>query len=367
MTDPRLDKYADILVNYSNEVKLGDWVIILGNLVAEPLLVEIHKHVLRAGGHTNVSMTSEKFSENFFKEASDEQLKHITPYERMLFEDADVLFSIVAHRNTRALAAADPSKQQISGAARQDLMKTYKRRSASKELRWVIANFPCDALAQEADMSLADYEDFVYQATYADQDDPVKEWQRIHDEQEHLVKWLAGKKKVQLRSPNIDVTMSIAGRKFINSDGKNNMPSGEIFTSPVEDSTNGWAEYTYPAITAGREVEGIRLEFKDGKVVKATAEKNEEFLLKMLEMDEGANVLGELGIGTNYAIDRFTKSILFDEKIGGSIHMAVGTGFPEAGGENDSALHWDMICDMREDSEILVDGELFYKNGEFQV
>ena len=367
MTDPRVDNLANILVNYSNEVKPGDWVVVLGNLVAEPLLAEIQKYILRAGGHPNILMTSDKFSEIRIKESNEEQLKNISPYERMLFEDADVLISIVAYQNTRSMAAADPSKQQVSGAARQDLMKTYKERSASKDLRWVISNFPCDALAQEADMSLADYEDFVYQATYADQDDPVKEWKRIHKEQERLVKWLKGKKKVELHSPNIDISMSIEGRTFINSDGKNNMPSGEVFTSPVEDSTNGWAEYTYPAITAGREVEGVRLEFKDGKVAKATAKKNEEFLLKMLEMDEGANVLGELGIGTNYAIDRFTKSILFDEKIGGSIHMAVGTGFPEAGGTNDSALHWDMICDMREDSEILVDGELFYKDGKFKV
>ena len=367
MTDSRLDKYADILVNYSTEVKKDDWVIVVGNMLAEPLFAEIQKYVLRAGGHVNILMGSDRFSENRFKESNEEQLKHISPPERMVFEEADVLVSINANQNTRSLAATDPKKQQVMGAARQDLMMTYKRRSASKELRWVIANYPCDALAQEADMSLADYEDFVFQATYADKKDPVKEWQRIHDEQERLVKWLSGKKEVQLRSPNIDVTMSIAGRKFINSAGKNNMPSGEVFTSPIEDSTNGWAEYTYPAIYGGREVEGIRLEFKDGKVVKASAKKNEEFLLKMLEMDEGAKVLGELGIGTNYAIDRFTKSILFDEKIGGSIHMAVGTGFPEAGGENDSTLHWDMICDMRKDSEILVDGELFYKNGKFKV
>lgn len=367
MVDPRVDKLADILVNYSVEVKPGDWAIILGNMVAESLLAEIQKYVLRAGGHTSIMMTSDKFSEIRIKESNEDQLKHITPSERMVFEDADVLINIVANQNTRSMAAADPTKQQIRGAARQDLMNTYKQRSASNELRWVISNFPCDALAQEADMSLADYEDFVYQATYADQADPVKEWQRIHKEQERLVKWLKGRKKVELRSPNIDVSMSLEGRTFINADGKNNMPSGEIFTSPVEDSTNGWAEYTYPAIAGGREVDGIRLEFKDGKVVKATAEKNEEFLLKMLEMDEGASLLGELGIGTNYAIDRFTKSILFDEKIGGSIHMAVGTGFPEAGGKNDSALHWDMICDMREDSEIVVDGELFYKDGKFKI
>lgn len=367
MADPRTEKLADILVNYSNKVKKGDWVIIAGNAVAEPLMAECLKYTLRAGAYPNVLMSSDNLSQIGMAESNEDQLKHISPYEKMLFEDADVLISITSNTNTRALAAIDPAKQQMRGAARKDLMKTYSQRSASKDFRWVIANYPCDALAQEADMSLKDYEDFVYQATFADKDDPVAEWRRIHDEQERLVQWLKGKKKVELRSPNIDVSMSIEGRAFINSDGENNMPSGEIFTSPVEDSANGWAYYTYPAILGGREVEGIRLEFKDGKVVKSSAEKNEEFLKKMLAMDEGASILGELGIGTNYAIDRFTKSILFDEKIGGSIHMAVGVGFPEAGGKNESAMHWDMICDMREDSEILVDGELFYKDGQFKV
>lgn len=367
MADPRMDKMADILVNYSIKVKTGDWCIIMGNVVAEPLLNEIVKHVVRAGGHPNVVMGSDRISETIMREANEDQLKHITPFERQIFEDADVLFSIFSNQNTRSQANIDPSKQQIRGKARKDLMKIYAERSASKDLRWVIGLMPCDALAQEADMSLRDYEDFVYQATFADKKNPVAEWQKIHDEQERLIEWLKGKKKVELKGPHIEMTMSIAARRFINSDGEKNMPSGEIFTSPVEDSANGWVEYTYPAIRGGREVEGIRLEFENGKVVKSTAEKNEDFLKKMLAMDEGSSILGELGIGTNYGIDRFTKNILFDEKIGGTIHLAVGTGFPEAGGENESALHWDMICDMRKDSQILIDGELFYKNGKFQV
>ncbi len=367
MADPRTEKLADILVNYSNKVKKGDWVIIIGNVVAEPLIAECLKYTLRAGGHPNTLMGSDNLTEILFSESNDDQLKRISPIERMMFEDADVLISISSNTNTRALSAIDPAKQQTRGAARKDLMKTYSERSASKDFRWVIVNYPCDALAQEADMSLSEYEKFVYQATFADKDDPVAEWKKVHDEQERIVQWLKGKKKVELHSPNIDVSMNIEGRKFINADGENNMPDGEIFTSPVEDSCNGWVSYTYPAILGGREVEGIRLEFKDGKVVKSSAEKNEDFLKKMLAMDEGASVLGELGIGTNYGIDRFTKSILFDEKIGGSIHMAVGVGFPEAGGKNESAMHWDMICDMREDSEILVDGELFYKDGQFQI
>lgn len=216
-------------------------------------------------------------------------------------------------------------------------------------------------------MSLREYEDFVYSATYADQADPIKRWQDIYENQQRLVDWLKGKKDVVVRGPNADLKLSIEGRTFINCYGDKNMPDGEIFTGPVEDSVNGWIKFTYPAIEGGREVEGVELEFKDGKVVAARAQKNEDFLLSMLDSDAGARYLGEFAIGTNYGIQRFTKSILYDEKIGGSIHMAVGAGYPESGSRNESSIHWDFICDMRDNSEILVDGELFYKNGEFKV
>jgi aminopeptidase len=246
-------------------------------------------------------------------------------------------------------------------------MDVYFKRSASGELRWNLTNFPCQAYAQDADMSLSDYEDFVYRSCFADQDDPVAKWNEVEADQTRWVNWLKGKKKLELRSPNIDITLSIEGRTFENSVATHNMPGSEIFTSPVEDSVNGWVDFTYPAIRLGREVDGIHLEFKDGRVEKATAEKNEDYLIKMLDQDAGARVIGELGVGTNYAIDRFTRSILYDEKIGGTIHLAVGAGFPEVGGKNESALHWDMICDMRTDSEIRVDGDLFYKDGKIVV
>jgi len=216
-------------------------------------------------------------------------------------------------------------------------------------------------------MSLSDYEDFVYGTMFCDKENPVAEWNRIHDEQQKVVDWLQGRKEVSVKSATADLTLSIEGRTFINSDGTKNMPSGEVFTGPVEDSANGWIEFSYPAIQGGREVEGVRMEFENGKVVKATAEKNEIFLLSQLDIDDGARFLGEFAIGTNYGIKKFTKSILFDEKIGGSIHLAVGAGYPETGSVNKSAIHWDFICDMREDSEIRVDGDLLYKNGKFMI
>jgi aminopeptidase len=265
------------------------------------------------------------------------------------------------------LSAIDPSRQQIAQVAQSELMGVYMERSAAGELRWVGTLYPTNAHAQEADMSLEAFENFVFRACHADKEDPVAEWLAVRAVQQQLVDWLLGKEIVTVKGPNVDLQLSIAGRTFINSDGKRNMPSGEIFTGPVEESANGWVRFSYPAIVAGREVSGVELRFEDGNVVEAKAQKNEEFLLKTLDTDAGARYLGEFAVGTNYAIDRFTKSILYDEKIGGTIHMALGRGYPETGSKNVSAIHWDMICDMRDGGQIWVDDELFYDSGEFVV
>jgi aminopeptidase len=367
MSEARMKKLAEVLVNYSVEVKPGDWVHINSSVVAMPLMREVYKQVLNAGGNPTTNTYTDDLNEIFYKEASDDQIAWVSPTAKLIYENTDVLISLRGAENTRSLSGVDPKKQAAHSMARRGLTETYMARSASKELRWTLTDFPCLAFAQEADMSLSDFEDFVYSATYCDTDDPVAEWTRIHDEQQEVVDWLKGRKVVTVKSPNADLTLSIEGRTFINSDGKKNMPSGEVFTGPVEDSANGWVRYTYPAILQGREVEGIYLEFKSGKVVKATAEKNEDFLLSMIDIDEGARYLGEFAIGTNYGIKKFTKSILFDEKIGGSFHMALGTGYPETGSVNKSSIHWDMICDIQTDSEIRVDGDLLYKDGKFMI
>lgn len=367
MTDLRIRNLADILVNYSTKVQQGDWVEIMAGYDALPLVKEVVACVLKAGGRPSTHFASNEIDEVYLKHASDEQLLWVPPTMLQSVKDANVLININAPENTRSLSGIDPARQQKRQQAFKDWVEVYMTRSAQRDLRWVITNYPCRALAQDADMSLGSYEDFIYKATFADQDDPIKSWQGIHDNQARLIQWLDGKKEVQIRGKHADILLSIDGRKFMNSDGDRNMPSGEIYTSPVEDSAQGWVEFTYPAIHGGREVEGVRLEFDKGKVVKASAAKNEDFLIKMLDLDEGSRFLGEIGIGTNYGIDRFTKSILYDEKIGGSFHLAVGGGFPEAGGRNKSSLHWDLICDAREETEMLVDGELFYKNGKFQV
>jgi aminopeptidase len=216
-------------------------------------------------------------------------------------------------------------------------------------------------------MSLNEYADFVFGACMVHLDDPVAYWKNISKEQERLVQWLKGKQTITVKGENIDLTLSIKDRTFINADGKKNFPDGEIFTGPVEDAVNGWVKFTYPAIYSGREVDGVELTFKNGKVVKTTAKKGEDYLNSVLDTDAGARTLGEFAIGTNIGITKFTRNILFDEKIGGTVHMAVGAGYPETGSHNESSVHWDMICDVRTGAEIHVDGDLFYRNGEFTV
>ena len=365
--DSRVKNLADVLVNYSIKVKRGDWVVVTGDVQAIPLFNEVVEKVVKAGGHPSLLLQDDVSEEVALRYADEEQLKWIDPLSKLINEKADAVIFLGAPNNTRAYAAVPAEKQKIRSAARQPLMKQFSQRAMRKEVRWVLTQFPCPALAQEANMSLRDFEDFVYKATFADQADPVGAWQKMHDEQQRFIDWIAGKDQIQVKGPYVDLSLSINGRTFINADGESNMPSGEIFTGPVEDSVNGWIKFAYPAIAFGREVDGVELEFKNGKVVSAKAEKNEEFLLTMLETDAGASYLGEFAIGTNYGIQQFTKSILYDEKIGGTIHVALGNGYPETGSVNESGIHWDMICDMHEDSEILVDGELFYKDGQFQI
>ncbi len=367
MPDPRMQQLAEILVNYSTKVQPGDWVMVWTNTIALPLAREVYRSVLRAGGHPTTRLDDDDLNEVFMTEASDDQLQWMSPVTMGTVSQVNAIIRLRAAANTRVLMGVDPAKSRTYQAGRRELMEIYKKRASSKDLRWVTTQFPCQAHAQEADMSLREYEDFIYQATFADQPDPIARWQAVHDNQQHWVDWLMGKQEVRVQGPNVDLTLSVAGRIFKNSSGENNMPSGEIFTSPVEDSVEGWIRFTYPAVRMGRAVEGVSLEFKAGKVVAANADKNAGYLNTMLDSDAGARFLGEFAIGTNYAIQRFTKNTLYDEKIGGTIHLALGSGFPELGGENISTIHWDMVCDMRQDSTIHVDGELFYKDGQFQV
>ncbi|MGC9469756.1 MAG: aminopeptidase [Anaerolineae bacterium] len=367
MIDERLSRLAKLLVDYSAEIKPNERVVINSEPAAAPLILAVYERALEVGAFPHISLTLPGQDEAFFRAAAKAQLADISPVQALFYEEYDVLLSIRASTNTRELNGVDPERQAMRRKALHPLRQRFMDRSATGELKWTATLFPTEAYAQEADMSLRDYEDFVLQACHCDQADPVAAWQAVHEEQQAAVDWLAGRDQVVISGPNAALTLSIRDRVFINSDGHHNMPSGEIFTGPVEDSVEGWVRFTYPALVEGREVAGIELVFEEGRVVKASAQKNEPYLLRMLEVDEGARYLGEFAIGTNYGIQQFTKNILFDEKIGGSFHVALGAGYPETGSKNRSAIHWDMICDMREGGEIRVDGDLLYENGAFVI
>ena len=367
MSDPRVDKLANVLVNYSVAVQPGDKVLIQGDALAEPLLKAVYARVLQAGGHPMMMATLPGTEELFFRYASDEQVQHVPEPVKLIIETFDVRIVIRGTENTKALSGVDPARVVLRSQAQAELMKINMQRSAAGELRWVVTIFPTNAYAQDAEMSLSEYEDFVYGACMPDLEDPVGYWHRFSAWQQNIVDWLKGKERVRVIGPETDLRLSIAGRTFINSDGTNNMPSGEVFTGPVEDSVEGHVHFSYPAIHQGREVSGVRLWFENGKVVKAAAKKNEDFLLQTLDTDQGSRYVGEFAIGTNKGITQFTGQILFDEKINGSFHMAMGAGYPETGSKNESAIHWDMICDLRDGGEIWVDDELLYKNGEFVI
>ena len=367
MKDPRVEKLAEVLVSYSTAVQPGDRVIITGETPAEPLLKAVYVKVLQAGGHPLILPSLPGAEELLYQNASDEQLEYIDPPVKLITETYDVRISVRGTANTKALSNVDPSKMVLRSQAQTDLMKTFMKRSATGALRWVGTLFPTNAYAQDAEMSLNDYEDFVYGACMPNLDDPVGYWQEFSAWQQKIIDWLEGKEHVHIVGPDTDLELSVAGRTFINSDGKNNMPSGEVFTGPVEDSVEGHVTFSYPAIHQGREVTGVQLWLEKGKVTRATAQKNEEFLLKTLDTDAGSRYLGEFAIGTNEGITRFTSQILFDEKINGSFHVALGAGYPETGSQNESAIHWDMICDLREGGQIWVDGELLYEDGRFAI
>lgn len=367
--DPRTQAMAAVIVNYSIGVRKGDWVIIQTPLPGKPMAHALVDEVLAAGGYPNVIFSSEDIQESLLRKGTDEQLQFLatSPLTKTFAEGADARISIIAPENTRALTEIHPSRMTVYSRAAQPLLETFMKRSASGEMRWSVAAYPTQAGAQDAGMSLRAYEDFVYEAGLVLEPDPVAAWQRLGERQQRLIDWLAGKKTVHISAPGTDLTLSVEGRTWVNDTGHENFPGGEIFTGPVEDSADGTIRFSYPAFNGGREVPGVRLVFRKGVVVEASASADDAYLQEMLDLDEGARRLGEFAFGTNPGITRFTKNTLFDEKIGGTLHMALGRSYEETGGTNQSALHWDMVCNLREESEVTVDGELFSRNGAFAV
>ncbi|MGH3085861.1 MAG: aminopeptidase [Rubrobacteraceae bacterium] len=360
MRDERLEKLARVLVDYSLGAEERDQVVLSGGVAAEPLIKEVYARLLQVGAIPVPQVRLPGMPELFFENAHDFHYEETPKITRSIYEQADGFVSIMAPTNTRALANVDPSKQQALGKRDRELTDLVISRE-----RWILTLFPTEALAQESDMSLRDYEEYAFEAMALNEDDPVAFWRSKAAEQEKLKERLEQAKEIRIVGPETDLTLSVEGRAFINSAGTHNMPCGEVFTGPVEDSANGHVYFGIPATAGGRDVSGVRFRFEDGKVVEATAEKGQEYLDSMLDADSGARYLGELGIGTNYHLPRATKSILFDEKLGGTVHLAIGRSYETTGGKNESSVHWDLITDLREGGELYADGELVQKDGKF--
>ena len=357
--DERIRNLARTMADYCLDAQPREAFAINASEAASPLVEALHEELLRKGAWSHIKMMPDASSGAVFREGHDHHFDEVSPVEKAIVDKLAGTAAIYSSRNTRAMSGIDPDLQaRLAKSSRPLKNKLLKK-------KWTLTLFPTDAYAQDAEMSLRDFEDFVYSATFSDEAHPVKAWQNLKKKQDHLISKLEGAEEVQIIGPGTDLRMSIKGRTFINSAGTHNMPSGEVFTGPVEDSVEGEIVYDYPVVNQGREIDGIRLVFRKGKVVEATATKNEDFLLGMLEMDPGAKRIGELGIGTNFKIQRFIKTILFDEKIGGTIHLALGASYTETGGKNKSALHWDMIKDLRKGGELRIDGKAIQKDGKF--
>jgi aminopeptidase len=365
VNDPRLHALAEVVCGHSTQMRDGDLVLIQGPALAEPLMVEIVKSALDRGALPRVRPTLEGTDLAYLEQAGQHQLEHLPAWAMEEMEAIDVRISIHAAWNTRELSGLDPVKLATRQGAMTPIMSRYMERAAAGDLRWCVTAYPCEAFAQDSDMSLDQYADFVFRAGWLDRPDPVGAWRAYADTLAQLVERLQQVQKLRLVAEDTDLTVGVGGRSWRASSGTHNFPDGEVFTGPLEGETEGHVRFTFPAVHGGREVADVRLRFERGRVVESEAAAGHEYLQQMVAMDDGSATLGEFAIGTNYAVDRFTRQILFDEKIGGTCHMALGAGYPETGSLNRSGLHWDMVCDLRDGGEIHADGEPIYRDGEF--
>ena len=366
LVDPRIVKMAEVLVGYSLGVQPGWTTTIEAGAAALPLVQAVYREVLRAGAHPYVLLEPPLLKDLLLQEGSEEHLMRTNPYRLHMVEHSDAILRIGSDENTRSANNIDPARQVLMQKGDMPISQGFMERIA-KDRPHCLTLFPTNAYAQDAEMSLSEFEDFVFHACLLDGDaDPVDRWKELSRYQQRIVDWLKGKAQVHVEAPGTDLRMSIEGRNFVNSDGKRNFPSGEVFTSPVETTVEGHITFSYPVSYRGRTVQGVRLAFERGKVSSYSAEAGEDFLAAMLEVDDGASMLGEFAIGTNPGITRLTLIILFDEKIAGTIHCALGNAYPNAGGTNRSAIHWDMVTDMRE-GRITVDGVVLYERGAFVI
>jgi aminopeptidase len=365
VADPRLERLADVVVGYSTAVQPGDLVVIEGTPLAAPLLRETFRRVVAAGGHPEVRVAVDGLVETLLEDGNDAQLGWVNPAREEQIERADVRIVFESEYNTRSLSDADPARQATMQRARKRLGDRLFERAAAGELRWLVTLWPTNAAAQEAGMSLAEYEDFVFRAGFLDREDPVAEWTAFGERLDGLAEWLDTVQDLRVIADGTDLRLGVGGRRWVASRGRENFPDGEVFTGPVETSVEGEITFSFPAAYGGRVLEGVRLRFEGGEVVEATATRGQDFLREMVGVDDGARRVGEFAFGLNEAVTEFTLNTLFDEKIGGTVHLALGKSYPETGGVNKSALHWDLVTDLRSGGEVYADGELVYRDGAF--
>jgi aminopeptidase len=361
-----LSKYAKLLIHHSLNLKKGDKLFIISTYLAEDLLKEVCREAIAAGAHPELRIGINGADKIFYDNASDEQIKYTSPAIKLIFENYEAILTILAPFNLKELQNVDPEKKKLASMGHADILKTEMKRAAEGKLNWNLCVFPTDSAAQECGMSRSEYEDFVYSSCFLNENDPLAKWRQFEKKQQKIVDFLNRRKNIHFKGTDIDISFSTKGRKWINGNGTKNMPCGEIFTSPVDDSVNGKVRFSYPGFYLGQEIEDISLEVEDGVVVKWNAKKGKSLLDKLMKIP-GARRFGEAAVGTNTGIKKFTKNMLFDEKLAGTIHMAIGAAIPEAGGKNESAIHWDMLADMHDGGEIYADGTLVYKNGRFII
>ena len=371
--DIRITRMAELLTGYSAQIREGDRVLIEAETAAEPLVRALFESVLKHGAHPflQISLSGQVSSTGlddiFFEQANSDQLNHPATFRQLAYDEFEARFFIHSSSNTRSLTNIDPKRVAQRRKALKPILSTQLERDDRGEFSWVSTLYPTAAHAQEADMSLEAYEDFVFMECHVHTSDKnaVDYWKDIEKNQQKWVDVFAGHDMLAVRGPNCDLRFSIKERTFINASGRRNMPDGEIFTGPVEDSVNGWIMFTLPIVFRGIELQDVRITFENGRALVIEAQNNQQFLIETLQTDAGASFLGEFGIGTNYRIGRHTKNTLFDEKMGGTFHVAFGAGYPKTGSKNKSAIHWDMVCDVREESEMILDGEVIYRDGAF--
>jgi aminopeptidase len=361
----RLAKLADVLVGYSTSVKPGDNVRIEGDQPTAPLIRELYRAALRAGGQPTAALVIDETVEALLDEGSDEQIEWVPLDIRWNLEHGDVWIRLDGPENTRNLSGVDTAKMARRLKAREPYQHRYLARSATGEFRWLLCGFPTNASAQDAGMSVEEFEDLIFAAAFLDEDDPIAAWESFGAELEQVGSMLESKSELRVVGEDTDLTLGIGGRTWIRANGHSNFPDGEVFTGPLETSVEGTIRFSFPATIRGRQAEDVVLCFEGGEVVEATARKGEEFLRQMIDMDDGARRAGEFAFGLNRGVTEYTGNLLLDEKIGGTVHLALGQSVPDTGGENLSGLHWDMVCDLRQGGEVYADSELVYRDGAF--